>query len=110
MMAISQLGGVIYANQNTPVVSHAHQQEQGKMLLQNYMAAEIEKEKDKEIEETRPAEETSKIKPDEEHEKDKRDEEEENREKQQEELKKRERSEEQMLTSTGSSGLLDVKV
>jgi hypothetical protein len=109
-MAISQLGGVIYTNQNTPVVSHAHQLEQGKALLQNYVAAEIEKEKDERIEETRPAEETSKIKPDDEHEKDKHDQDEENNEEQQEKLKKREQEETQVLSPTGSSGLLDVKV
>lgn len=109
-MAITQLGGVIYTNQNTPVVSHAHQQEQGKVLLQNYIAAEIEKEKDEAIEETRPAEEISKIKPDQEHEKDKRDQEETNREEQQEELKKKERTEEQMLTASSNRSLLDIKV
>lgn len=109
-MAISQLGGIIYTNQNTPVVSHAHQMEQGKALLQNYVAAEIEKEKDERIEETRPAEEISKIKPDEEHEKDKHDRDEENNEAQQEKLKKKEREEPRMLSATGSSGLLDVKV
>ena len=109
-MAITQLGGIIYTNQNTPVVSHAHQMEQGKALLQNYVAAEIEKEKDERIEETRPAEEISKIKPDDEHEKDKHDQDEENNEEQQEKLKKKEREESQMLSATGSSGLLDVKV
>ena len=109
-MAITQLGGVIYTNQNTPVVSHAHQLEQGKAQLQNYVAAEIEKEKDERIEETRPAEEISKIKPDQEHEKDKHDQDEENNEKEQEQLKQREHEESQKLAPTGSSGLLDVKV
>jgi len=109
-MAISQLGGVIYTNQNTPVVSHAHQLEQGKALLQNYVAAEIEKEKDERIEETRPAEEIGKIKPDEEHEKDKHDQEEANEKEQEEKLKKQEHQSEQRLTVSHSSGLLDVKV
>lgn len=107
-MAISPLGGVIYTNQNTPVVSHAHQLEQGKQLLQNYVAAEIEKEKELQIEETRPAEETSKIKPDEEHEKDKHDQEQENEEEQEEKLKKRD--EEQRLRPVNTSSLLDIKV
>jgi hypothetical protein len=109
-MAISQIGGIIYTNQNTPVVSHAHQLEQGKALLQNYVAAEIEKEKDERIEETRPAEETGKIKPDEEHEKDKHDQEQANEEEQEEKHKKQERENEQRLTVSHSSGLLDVKV
>ena len=107
-MAISPLGGVIYTNQNTPVVSHAHQLEQGKALLQNYVAAEIEKEKEARIEETRPAEEISAIKPDEEHEKDKHDQEQENEEEQEKKLKQRD--EEQRLRPSSQHSLLDVKV
>ena len=108
-MAISPLGGAIYANQNTPVVSHAHQLEQGKALLQNYVAGELEKEKDKEIQETRPAEEIGKIKPEEEHEKDKKDQEQENEDEVLKKLKKRD-DEQRISASSSSSSLLDIKV
>ena len=60
-MSISALGGIIYTNQNTPVVSHIHQLEQGKSVLQNYVAGEIANEKEKIVDEVRPTEETYKV-------------------------------------------------
>lgn len=107
-MSITPLGGTIYVNQNTPVVSHAHQLEQAKTLLQNYIASEIEKEKQKEIEETRPTEDIKKINPEQEHQKNHKDQEQKQEEEAEEKL--RSRSDEQRLTQKNNNHLLDIKV
>jgi len=62
-MSISNVGGVIYTNQNTPVVAHAQQSEQAKTIAQNFVASELMQEKEKTIEETKPTKETQKVKP-----------------------------------------------
>jgi hypothetical protein len=79
-MAISNIGAIIYTNQNTPVVSVIAQAEQGKAFASQLVAAQIQADKDKVIEETRPAEELAGVNPDAEHEKEQKKEEEELRE------------------------------
>ncbi len=74
-MAISPLGGTIYANQNMQIPASKQIDFQNKLDLQNVQAAEILNEKEKEIEEVRPTEESYKIDPENEHEKEKSDEE-----------------------------------
>lgn len=77
-MAVSPIGNVIYANQSSPVASHAQQQAQGRIDFQNMMTSELAQEKKLEIERTRPAEESSKLDPDREHQRDREDQKEEN--------------------------------
>ena len=71
-MAITPLGGVIYANQNMQIPASKQIDFQNKLDLQNVMAAEVLNEKEKEIEEVRPTEESYKIDPENEHEKEKK--------------------------------------
>jgi len=68
-MPISNVGSVVYTNQNTPSVAYVQKGEQAKFLAQSIIAAELLQEKEKIIEEIRPAEEISKIRPEKEEEK-----------------------------------------
>lgn len=72
-MAVSPVGGVIYANQNSPIASQAQQQAQGRIDFQNMMTSELAQDKKLEIESTRPAEESSKLNPDRENQRDRED-------------------------------------
>ena len=73
-MALSAIGGAIYANQNMHIPASKQIDMQNRIDLQNSAAAQILNEKDKEIAEVRPTEESYKIDPEKEHEKEKNDE------------------------------------
>ncbi len=73
-MAISSLGGVIFANQNMQIPASKQIDFQNKFDLQNVVAAKLLNDKDKEVGEVKPTEETYKIDPDKEHEKEENDE------------------------------------
>ncbi len=74
-MAISPVGGMLYANQNmqTPATKQAEFQQ--RVEAQTTTAMTASNEEKKEIEEIRPTEETYKVDPEKEHEKQKHDEE-----------------------------------
>ena len=80
-MAVTPVGGVIYANQNTPVVSSVQQQAQSRLDFQNMMSAQVAGADRAEIEQTRPAEANAKLNPDRDHEKQEADEREKERRK-----------------------------
>lgn len=106
-MAISPLGGAIYANQNMQVPASKQIDFQNRLDLQNVQAAEILNEKEKEIEEVRPAEESYKIDPENEHEKEKKDEESGAKE---EEEKMAHKIEKQAKKQKSTEHILDIKV
>lgn len=74
-MSISPLGNIHFINQNAPVASAVNANTQARFDLQNAMAAELANEKNEEVAELRPAEETYKIDPEHEHERQKREQE-----------------------------------
>jgi len=106
-MSISPIGGIIYTNQNMQVPASKQIDFQNKLDLQNVMAAEVLNEKEKEIEEVRPAEESYKIDPENEHEKEKNDEQSGEKEKEAEFLSKIEKNQKKKKSS---SHILDIKV
>jgi len=106
-MGITPIGGVIYANQNMQIPASKQIDFQNKTDLQNVMAAEVLNEKEKEIEEVRPAEESYKIDPKNEHEKEKSDEESGEKE---EEAKFTDKMEKNRKNRKNSTHLLDIKV
>ncbi len=73
-MSISPVGGVIYANQNMQIPASKQIDFQNRLDLQNSVAAQILNEKEEEIAEVRPTEETYRIDPEKEHEREKNDE------------------------------------
>jgi hypothetical protein len=74
-MAITQLHGILFANQNMQIAASKQIDLQGRIDFQNIAAAAAANEKSREIEETRPAEEGKGIDPDREHNKERADEE-----------------------------------
>lgn len=68
-MAISPISNAIYVNQNAPAAASVQSDFQSKLDMQMAMNAAVSAEKKKEVEETRPTEETYKIDPENEHEK-----------------------------------------
>lgn len=70
-MPVSPIGNLHFINQNAPVVSSTHANNQARIDLQNAMTTEIASEKKDEIAELRPTEEIYKIDPQNEHEKQK---------------------------------------
>jgi hypothetical protein len=74
-MAITQLHGILFANQNMQVAASKQIDLQGRVDFQNIAAAAAANEKSREIEETRPTEEGKNINPDREHNKERADEE-----------------------------------
>lgn len=72
-MSISPISNVNFINQNAPVVSQTHANNQARFDLQNSMALQMAAEIKDEIAELRPAEETYKIDPEHQHEKHKND-------------------------------------
>ncbi len=74
-MAITQLHGILFANQNMQVAASKQIDLQGRVDFQNIAAAAAANEKQREIDETRPAEEGKGIDPDREHNKERSDEE-----------------------------------
>lgn len=109
-MAIGPIGGMTYANQNMQVAASKQTDFQNKLDLQNVQAAAAANEKDKEVTEVRPTEETYKIDPEHEHEKEKREEEsgakEEQTTKDTKHKKLKESEEEQPI----QAGHLDIKI
>lgn len=74
-MAISPVGGMIYANQNMQVQATKQADFQSRLEAQNLAATIASNEDQKEIEEIRPTEESYMVDPEKEHEKEKNDEE-----------------------------------
>lgn len=74
-MAIGPIGAHIYVNQNMQVQASKQTDFQNRLEMQNLQAAAVANEKNKEVTEVRPTEETYKIDPENEHEKQKREEE-----------------------------------
>ncbi|WP_458700384.1 hypothetical protein ACKGJI_11135 [Sulfurospirillum sp. 1307] len=74
-MAIGPIGSIIHTNQNMVAAASKQNDFQNRQELQNIAATTLANEKDKEVKEVRPTEETYKIDPEKEHEKQKRDEE-----------------------------------
>jgi hypothetical protein len=74
-MAITQLHGILFANQNMQVVASKQIDLQGRVDFQNIAAAAAANAKSREIEETRPTEEGKGVDPDREHNKERADEE-----------------------------------
>ena len=68
-MAIGPVAGMIYVNQNAPVAASVQSDFQSKLDMQMAMNAAASAEKKKEVEETRPTEESYRIDPENEHEK-----------------------------------------
>jgi hypothetical protein len=101
-MAISNIGAIIYTNQNTPVVSNIVGNDQGKQFMAHLVAADTQQDKEKIIQETRPAEELAGVNPDAEHQKDEKDQEEEAAHQEKESPKKKK-------SETNSPHHLDIK-
>ena len=74
-MAITPVGGMVYANQNVQAVATKQADFQSRLDAQNVAAAAAANDKDKEVREVRPTEETYKIDPEKEHQREKSDEE-----------------------------------
>ena len=74
-MAVSPVGAMIYTNQNMNAAAVKQTDFQNRLDMQNVAAMASSNEKNKEIEEVRPTEETYKIDPEKEHEKQKKEEE-----------------------------------
>jgi flagellar motor component MotA len=66
-MSITQLGNVIQVNQMTPAVSSVQNAHDNRVELQNVMAQTLVQEKEKEVQDIRPAEHNQQIDPDREH-------------------------------------------
>jgi len=74
-MAVTPLGNSNFINQNAPVVSQVHANQQARFDIQSLMAAELATQQSEEIKEVRPMEESYKIDPEKEHERQKSEEE-----------------------------------
>ncbi len=101
-MAIGPLGNIIYVNQNMHVAASKVTNQLNRYELQNFMTAEMMKDKEQVITEVRPAEESHAIDPDREH-----------NQPQEEKEKKDEESEEEETgphSDTPNLHILDVKV
>ena len=106
-MSVGAIGNVVLVNQMTPAVTPLQGNQYTRFDLQNVAAQAAVQEKEKEVEEVRPAEETHAIDPDREHQKEEADQETKNLPKNKgHEIAEQEAEEEQ-----GSSiHLLDIKV
>ena len=74
-MAVTPLGNSNFINQNAPVVSQVHANQQARFDMQALLAAELATQQNEEIKEVRPMEESYKIDPEKEHERQKNEEE-----------------------------------
>ena len=74
-MAVTPLGNTNFINQNAPVVSQVHANQQARFDMQALMASELATQQNEEIKEVRPMEESYKIDPEKEHERQKSEEE-----------------------------------
>lgn len=70
-MAVTPLGNSNFINQNAPVVSQVHANQQARFDMQALLAAELATQQNEEIKEVRPMEESYKIDPEKEHERQK---------------------------------------
>ena len=70
-MAVTPLGNSNFINQNAPVVSQVHANQQARFDIQALMASELATQQNEEIKEVRPMEESYKIDPEKEHERQK---------------------------------------
>lgn len=66
-MAIGPVGNAVYVHQNMHIAASKQTDQLARFEIQNFMAAEMLKEKDKEVTEVRPPEEGHAIDPDREH-------------------------------------------
>ena len=62
-MAVTPLGNSNFINQNAPVVSQVHANQQARFDMQALMASELATQQNEEIKEVRPMEESYKIDP-----------------------------------------------
>lgn len=109
-MAIGPIGAHIYVNQNMQVAASKQTDFQNKLDLQNVQAAALANEKNKEVEEVRPAEETYKIDPEKEHEKEKNEEETGAKEEEITKDTKHKKLKESEDDSSEPTSLLDIKI
>ncbi|NPA74100.1 MAG: hypothetical protein GXO12_05250 [Epsilonproteobacteria bacterium] len=72
-MALTPVEGAIYVNQNMQIAASKQIDLKNRIDLQNSASAQIVNDKEKEVEEVRPAEEAYKIDPEKDHERDKSD-------------------------------------
>ena len=106
-MAIGPIGAINYANQAMPAQTKIQANFQNRLDMQSSVAAAIQEDDKKEIEDIRPSEESYKIDPENEHEKEKQDEQSGEKEKEAEFLDKIEKSAKNKKSTTH---LLDIKV
>ncbi|MDD3342324.1 MAG: hypothetical protein PHR87_01980 [Sulfurospirillaceae bacterium] len=105
-MPVGPIGSVIYANQLTTLQASKQGDYQNRVDIQNAAAAALLNEKEDEIQEVRPTEETYRIDPENEHEKQKRDEESGEKE---EEIRQEKHAHTQDDEEPTHLGLLDIK-
>ncbi|AFL69779.1 hypothetical protein [Sulfurospirillum barnesii] len=74
-MAVGPIGSVVYANQMMPAQAAKQMDYQNSVQMQNALAAAMQAEKEDEVQEVRPPEESYKIDPENEHERHKHDQE-----------------------------------
>ncbi len=105
-MPVGPIGSVIYANQMIPVQASKQTELQNALEMQSIVAAALQNEKEDEVQEIRPAEESYKIDPEKEHERQKNEEEEGAT---QEEYKRDEKERKEEEKKPLHVGLLDIK-
>ncbi len=105
-MPVGPVGNVIYANQMIPVQASKQTELQNALEMQSIVAAALQNEKEDEVQEIRPAEESYKIDPEKEHERQKNEEEEGAT---QEEYKRDEKERKEEEKKPLHVGLLDIK-
>ena len=66
-MAVTPLGNSNFINQNAPVVSQVHANQQARFEMQSLMTSELATQQNEEIKEVRPMEESYKLDPEKEH-------------------------------------------
>lgn len=106
-MSVSPLGNINFINQNSPVVSHVASTQQARFDIQAAMAEEISAQKEREVEEVRPTEETYRIDPEHEHEREKNNQEDEANQKKD---TKEEMAENSDIKDDGELYHLDIKI
>jgi len=112
-MPVGPIGSVIYANQMVTVQAGKQMDYQNSVQMQSMLAEAFQNEKEKVIEEVRPAEETYKVDPEHEHEHQRRDEEngasEEQMEQKEELIENHKAEEEEVEVPAVHDGHLDIK-
>lgn len=105
-MPVGPIGNVIYANQLMTLQASKQGDHQNRVDMQNVMAAAMLNEKEDEVNEIRPTEETYRIDPENEHEKQKHDEESGEKE---EEIRRESKEHSKEEEVAPKIGLLDIK-